>query len=162
MPGDAELEELACVLEGWRRCYLAEEGLEPIRQAQRKAINAVTALAQAVDEIGRNNRSFAIAAAIGDVRRMIAGIKASSLWGNPTIRGFTGWRWLGEALREDFVRAMGPQNPGFDPGLSRSGPLVRFIAAITPAMTGEHPSPASIATQLKALRRVVKQDGAPG
>ncbi len=161
MPGDDELEELAAVLDAWRQRFVAEQELEPIRQAQRNAMAALATLGQAVDVIGQDNRRFAVAVAIGDIRRNIRNIKASPLWGSPMLSGINGWKWLGETWREDFVTAMRPRNPGFDPGLSRNGPLARFITAAAPMVTGERPTRGSVASQLKVLRRL-KQDGLPG
>jgi hypothetical protein len=48
---------------------------------------------------------------------------------------------------------MSPANPQLKLGLSHNGPLARFFAAIVPFLTGEHPTPGSVATQLKARKR---------
>jgi hypothetical protein len=171
MPGEADLEKLARILEGWRKNYLVEHSAEQedIRQLQEKGKTALAMLEKLVGEIERIDRDRFIYAvehgeslgvvdasrahftASTEVRKMIAITMVSSVWIDRGM-GFAGWRWLGDVLREDFVNAMKPENPKFNPGIGNTGPLARFVAAVAPLVTGEHPpTVSSVAAQLKKL-----------
>jgi hypothetical protein len=174
MPGDAELEKLADILEGWREVFQAEQDLDVYRQLHETALITLRTLGGSIDEILKKNVSFLSAAtsdsapptvleilnrrlvAIHEARRLTERIPQllddASTGLGATGLGATGWAWLATVLPVDFTRAMRSTNPAFDPGLGHRGPLARFIAAIAPAVTGEHPTPGSVATQLKALR----------
>jgi hypothetical protein len=64
------------------------------------------------------------------------------------------WQWLANVLPIDFEIAMRSTNRNYKTGLSHNGPLARFIAAVVPSLTGQHPTPDSVATQLKKLRKL--------
>jgi hypothetical protein len=70
------------------------------------------------------------------------------------LDNYVGERWAAVAgvLVKDFHNAMLPANPELKLGLSHKGPLARFFAAIVPFLIGEHPTPESVATQLKARK----------
>jgi hypothetical protein len=67
--------------------------------------------------------------------------------------GIPDWKWLTEALRGDYQNAMRPNNPGLRSGSSRSGPFVRFVKAIAPLLTGEHPQEETIAKHFQRNSR---------
>jgi hypothetical protein len=70
---------------------------------------------------------------------------------NPTK--INGWSWLAGVLPHDFETAMRSTNPNISFGIGNDGPVVRFVHAITPLITGEHPPLSSVGRQLKAARR---------
>jgi hypothetical protein len=165
-PGDIELKKLAAILDHWRIRYLTVQ-LDPIRQPQHDAKAALRALANAVEAMHLQiGKSFADTAApdtppwrrdtcrdqlfaINAVRAQLACIKHSSIWDDRGI-GFDGWAWLGPVLVEDFVNAMKPENPTFDPGLAYTGPVARYLKAVVPLVTGEKPRSA-----VKKLRKLI-------
>jgi len=174
MPADAELKELARVLEHWRRVFQNEEILRHRRELQGKALVALESLSKIVSKIAeldianlhaaaRDSAPAGVlhtlgerAKAINDVRSIIRRVGNSpGLITAPASYGATGWQWLADALRVDFARAMKPANPALV--LTYRAPLARFIAAVAPLLTGEHPSPASITTQLKMRRKARRQ-----
>jgi hypothetical protein len=175
MPADAELKELARILEGWRLDSLNEQDLDPYRKLQDEALASLKTLSDVVsklEELDNSNLRAAIrdsapawvqrilgerAMAINAVRRNIVGIEGSSVWNSRTVGGFTTWKAFADAFRLDFVNAMKPANPTFAPQVSHRGPLARFFAAVAPVLTGEYPTPGSVATQLKALRKTARQ-----
>jgi hypothetical protein len=73
--------------------------------------------------------------------------------GEPPEPGWTTWHPIGSALNTGFEIALRSTNRGFVAGLGHNGPAARFIAALVPLVTGEHPSAGSVATQLKLRRR---------
>lgn len=172
MPADAELKELARVLEGWRLIFQNERDQDFPHLLQREALAALRTLSDVCSKIAEldiSNLHAAVhdsaragvlrilnerAAAINDVCRKIVAIEGSSAWNSRTM-GFGGWKWLADAARVDFARAMKPANPSF--ALAYKAPLARYIAAVAPLLTGEHPTAASIATQLKMRRKARRQ-----
>jgi hypothetical protein len=62
------------------------------------------------------------------------------------------WKNFGPALVEHFRRAMRSTNPAFG-GMWDNGPVPRFIAAVVPLVTGEQPTPRSVAAQLKTSKK---------
>jgi len=172
MPGDAELEQLAGVLEYWRQIFINEQILLHRRQLQDGGLAALRTLTNAISAIAKLDESNFSAAAresapTGILRYLSerlaeshgARALAESVGGHPGLAyspasyGANGWQWLADVLPEDFITAMKPTNPTFAPGLGHTGPIASFIAAVAPLVTGEHPTPASIATQLKARRK---------
>jgi hypothetical protein len=68
------------------------------------------------------------------------------------------WRHIANVVAGSFKNAMLPQ----ELGLSNNGPLARFVAAVMPLMTGEHPSIVNVAKHLKdtaAARAKAYQQG---
>jgi hypothetical protein len=63
MPGDAELEKLADVLEGWRELFQAEQDLDIYRKLHETALVKLRALSDSIDEIQKKNISFLSVAA---------------------------------------------------------------------------------------------------
>jgi len=166
MPGDIELEKLAAILDHWRVRYLTVQ-VDPIRQPQHDAKTALRAFTKAVEAMHLQiDKCFADTAApdtppwrrdtwrdqltaINAVRAQLACIQHSSIWDDRGI-GFGGWAWLGPVLVEDFVNAMKPDNPTFDPRLSYTGPVARYLEAVVPLVTGEKPRSA-----VKKLRNLI-------
>jgi hypothetical protein len=171
MPGDADLDKLAAILEHWRLVFHDEEKLHLARGVlQRKASRRLEKLSDVVSELVELDTSKLQAAAhdnntppgllsvlrnrLADSERVYAGVKGIGSRAELALyKPAMGWKWLADELPEDFINAMKPNNPEFSPGLSYSGPVARFIAVVVPLLTGEHPTPASVATQLKLRRQ---------
>jgi hypothetical protein len=169
MPGDAELQQLAHELDGWRLIVLAERKLDARRSLQRKAVAAAKALANVLHKISELDESDAAAAVAAPERVQFAlNARASASkdgcdaaesimdWCSTGL-GARGWKWLADALAAAFENAMKPANPAFRPGLSPNGPFPRFVAAVAPLITGEHPPSASVAVQLKNRRSAARR-----
>jgi hypothetical protein len=172
MPCDTELEKLARILERWRQTFLNEQVLLRRRELQDRALAAHKALADAISEIEKLDRSHFTEAAQESAPKHVlsylserlaessdVGVLAARIGSHPGLAfspsgyGASGWNWLADVLPVDFINSMKPTNPNFAPGLGHTGPIARFIAAVAPLITGEHPTPASTATQLKARRK---------
>lgn len=172
IPGDAELEQLASILEYWRQIFLNEQILLHRRELQESGLAALRTLTAALSEIAKLDESNFSAAAresapMGILRYLserlaesngaralaqsVGGHRGLAYW--PASFGANGWQWLADVLPEDFIAAMKSTNPTFAPGIGHAGPIASFLAAVAPLVTGEHPTPASIATQLKARRK---------
>ncbi len=61
-----------------------------------------------------------------------------------------GWKWLADILPVDFETAMRSTNPDFQATPSYPGPFTRFVEAIVPLITGDHPTAASVASFYKS------------
>jgi hypothetical protein len=173
MPSDEALKELARILEGWRQHYLVDQNLQPL---QREACAAADKLSPALKKLREMNASFHAAAVrdaapryvcdiletrlaeINGALQSLAGLNRESI----TVKYVGGcgltWKWLADALPEDFCNAMRSTNPGFEARFGYKVALHRFIAAVAPSLTGEHPTPSSVATKQKTRRkRTVKK-----
>jgi hypothetical protein len=171
MPADAKIGELARILNFWRSRYQVGQTYRPLNQRKKKARDALAAFKSSYailrDDTQRHLASATEDAAprgvlktlarrldeIGAMEKLIAIVENSSVIAD--LEDFVGERWLtvAGALIEDFRNAMLPANPQLKLGFSHNGPLARFFAAIVPFLTGEHPTPGSVATQLKARKR---------
>ncbi len=171
MPADAEIEQLARVLNFWRSHYQEGQTFRPLNQRKRKARDALAALEDSCailrDDTQRHLASAIEDAApsgalemlgrrldeIGAMEKFVAITENYSVIAD--LETYVGERWptVAGALIEDFHNAMLPANPQLKLGFSHNGPLARFFAAIVPFLTGEHPTPGSVATQLKARKR---------
>jgi hypothetical protein len=171
MPADAEIGELARVLNFWRSHYQVGQTYRSLNQRKKKAREALAAL-KASCAILRDDAQRHLASATEDaapsgvlktLARRLDEIGAMEKWiaiaENSSVIAeldcYVGERWLtvAGALIEDFHNAMLPANPQLQLAFSHNGPLARFFAAIVPSLTGEHPTPGSVATQLKARKR---------
>jgi hypothetical protein len=173
MPGDAEIAELARILNGWQAHYLIEQNTRPLRELQRDACAALTALADVFRQLRVLTARFeanavqdqAPPAILAILRKRLAEIDAArdfiaaaegfSVWEDPSLPPDC-WQWLAHVLPIDFENAMHSTNPNYKTRISHNGPLPRFIAAVVPLLTGEHPSVESVATQLKTFRKKEK------
>lgn len=172
MPREADLKKLAAILEHWRQTYHGENILGERRKLQDDATTAVTKLSEIVHRLAELDTQNIVAAindsapagiqrdlvvrlsASGHLREKVNDIAQSpTLLDSPMTYGATGWKFLIDVLPKDFFNAMKPANPTFALGISAAGPVARFIAAVVPKLTGEHPTVGSVATQLKARRR---------
>ena len=173
MPSDEALKELARILEGWRQHYLVAQNLQPL---QREACAAADKLTPALKKLREINAAFHAAAvrdaapryvcdnlesrlaAINGALESLAVLNRESITVKYVGRCELTWQWLADALPEDFCNAMRSTNLGFEARFGYKVALHRFIAALAPTLTGEHPTPDSVATQLKTRRnRAVKK-----
>ena len=170
LPADANIEELVRVLNFWRSHYQEGQIYRPLNQRKKKARDALAALKTSCailrDDTQRHLASATEDAApsgvlkmsarrldeIGAMEKFIAIAENYSVITD--LDNYVGERWAAVAgvLVKDFHNAMLPANPELKLGLSHKGPLARFFAAIVPFLTGEHPTPESVATQLKARK----------
>ena len=171
MPADAEIEQLARVLNVWRSHYQVGQTYRPLNQRKKKARDAIAAfktscailrgdaqrhLTSATEDAAPSGVLMMLARRLDEIDGMekwIAIAENSSVIAD--LEDYAGERWLtvAGALIEDFHNAMSPANGQLKLGLSHDGRLARFFAAIVPFLTGEHPTPGSVATQLKARKR---------
>jgi hypothetical protein len=170
MPGDAEITELARILNYWQGHYLVEQKSRALKELQRDALAALATLANVFLRLRDLTESFEANAVqdqappvilailrkrlaeIDAARDFIAKAEGFSVWDDPSDAPDR-WQWLAGVLPIDFENAMRSTNPNYTAGLSHNGPLARFIAAVVPSLTGQHPTPDSVATQLKKLRK---------
>jgi hypothetical protein len=171
MPGDAEITELARILNYWQGHYLIEQKSRALRELQRDALAALATLANVFPRLRDLTESFeanavqdqAPPAILAILRKRLAEIDAArdfiakaegfSVWADPSLAPDR-WQWLADVLPIDFENAMRSTDPNYKARLSHNGPLARFIAAVVPSLTGQHPTPDSVATQLKKLRKL--------
>jgi hypothetical protein len=173
-PGDAELEELARILEIWRQHYLAEQNvLSPRRESQHRIRAALKTLTETLPKLKQINETCYAAAVrelaavriltvlekrlaeINEAVSCITRIEQSSFLVEAGL-GARDWKWLADVLPQDFCNAMKRSNPKFTGGFGHDGPVARFVAAVAPMLTGEHPTAGSVATQLKVRRKAGK------
>lgn len=153
MPAETELTELASVLDHWRCVYQNEEILRKRRKLQDQALTALFALTK-LDQANlvAAKKDGAPSAVLRELCSRLATLEsiAPALAELPMSYGFTGWKGLIDVLPKDFATLMKSTNPTFAPKISNnSRPVARFIAAVAPFITGEHPTVGSVATQLK-------------
>ncbi|HEX2652243.1 MAG TPA: hypothetical protein VHN11_01150 [Xanthobacteraceae bacterium] len=180
MPTDSDLEKLARVLEHWRGEFQRQSYSQNRRSLQSKVFAALASASEKLVQFDQGELNTAkehapqqalsylkerlaesedFCAEIEHIKELIEKGLPPGLFGHPAlsyspaINDATGWKWLADVLPADFVTAMKSANPEFAPGISHSGPVARFIAAVTPLITGEEPTIASVATQLKTRRR---------
>jgi hypothetical protein len=171
MPGDAELNKLARILEFWRIQFLADQYLLQRTGLQNRARKALDELNDAVSAIVRFDKERYDADVAGgapmaalrwlsdrlvesnSLRAHVARIgDLPGLAYSPAKWGFAKWHRLATVLPVDFAEVMKPQNSKFKGGISRGGPVVRFISAVVPMVTGEHPTAASVRRLLQRAK----------
>jgi hypothetical protein len=157
MPNEEALEKLASILESWRGDYLRHQHIEPL---QTEVADEAGKLSRALEGL-RNIYASQISDSSGLLRNKIEAIDRAlaslgGLYGESVAvehKGNLTWKFLAEVLPIDFTEAIHSTNPRCRIGIGHKGPLVRFIAALSPYLTGEQPTPGSVATQLKRLKR---------
>jgi hypothetical protein len=174
MPSDDALAQLARVLERWRAHYVNEQKrYQPLRELQNDARDSAEQLRAAVSVLKTATEEFhgtavlesaslsvlnilkTRLAEIDDAQQFLDRFERASILDDRGIGAAIGWQWLAEVLPLDFKSAMTSTNQDFKAGIGHDGPLTRFIAAIVPNLTGEHPTSDSVATLLKARRNKV-------
>jgi hypothetical protein len=170
MPGNDQIAELARILNGWQEHYFIEQDMRYVVEIKKEALTALTTLDKAYSQLKEVHQRFEADAMNEGAPSAICEILESKLVEIEVVQGFIakmesstvlaetssgpdrGWLWLAHVLPKDFRNAMLPNNPTFGDGIGHNGPLARFIAAVTPSLTGQRPTRGSVATQLKALR----------
>jgi hypothetical protein len=155
LPDDAALNELARALEHWRRGFQNEETAQRRSKLQETAMLGLVAAKDAVFQLQELDRkSFA-----EEIRQIERISRSPGIWNATSYIGKSAaWNWLGGVLPVDFATAMKSTNPTFKPKISQGGPVARFVAAVVPLITGEHPTVASAAVKLKKMRGASRQD----
>ena len=95
--------------------------------------------------------------ALPTLDRLAAAVTAAQtqLWGAHKVPVKLPERWhdIAGRLAAEFREAMASTNPGLELGLSNTGPVARFIAAMTPIVTGEALTRDAIARHLQRAKR---------
>ena len=138
MPGDAEITELARILNYWQGHYLIEQKSRALRELQRDALAALATLANVFPRLRDLTESFeanavqdqAPPAILAILRKRLAEIDAArdfiakaegfSVWDDPSDAPDR-WQWLAGVLPIDFENAMRSTN-----GIIRQG-LVTMV-----------------------------------
>ena len=162
MPDNAEIERLVGILNFWKNYYadliVEVPAQNELLEQERKALNTLatvlpkikTKISRQLDScLGNEWKNIIIAAKtkrLKEIDALLDYIKASNksgfwntFWEQDTRPDKEGkWRELQDALCEDFVNTMKSANPSERFGLSETGVLARFIAAVIPSITGEN------------------------
>jgi hypothetical protein len=159
MPRSADLKNLARILENWRRRFKNEEIAKQRSKLQKTAMDALETAKDAMSRLLKidRDREILVAGPKSDSQTADALAKVECALRSPGICNATiyegrcaDWMLLIDALPEDFAIAMKCANPTFNRRkISETAPVARYIAAVVPLITGEHPTVASVATQLK-------------
>lgn len=153
MPTDEALNKLASILERWRGDYWSDQHIDPFEHAAARAahgllssLNQLRTMYHAHGSAWLTKRIKTIDLACEAVGRLFDESIAVEHGGKLT------WRYLANALPADFATAMQTTNPKYKPRIGHEGPLTRFIASLAPLLTGEHPTPGAVATELKEFK----------
>jgi len=144
MPAKEALENLASILESWRGYYWRHDHID---QLENKVALAADELVSGLKEL---REICGVPRKIGTIDQVSEAI--DRLFNEGVAVEHSGkltWHWLANVLPVDFATAIKTTNPRYKIGIGHTGPLVRFIVAIVPLLTGEHPTPGTIAVQLK-------------
>ena len=149
MPDDAAIDRLAGCLHGLHAWTQHEK-------AQREPVNETRLLlGKSLDRVETHLRTLSgLAPENADSYRMMRELVTMMRYSPATACApAPTWRTFARALAGDFDAAMRPANPGMRGGIGHDGPLARFIAAVVPILTGEHPAPGTVTNVLKDIRR---------
>jgi hypothetical protein len=155
MPSSEALEELARTLERWRLGLNNDEIQRRRAKLQKKATRE---LATAKDTISQLHQlgHMSFVPEIRDIERVR---RSPGIWNATCYTGKSAaWSVLASVLPKDFAIAVKSTNPTFKLGISGEGPTPRFVAAVAPLITGEHPTVASAAGIMKKARKAHGQD----
>jgi hypothetical protein len=154
MPTDAALQKLASTLEFHRGQYWRNQNAE---QLEKKVAVSADNLLSALKELGENyadHGSESLKKKIGKIDQVTEAINqlfnesiAVEHYGNTT------WRFLANVLPAYFAEAIQTTNPEYKIKISSVSAIVRFIHKIAPLLTGEHPTPGTITTELKEFKK---------
>ena len=156
MPSAAAIKRLASILEDWRQHYIGSRIFDPLKKeagVSAKMLLLILIKMKQEYEVGIYNFPE-LRSKVDAIDRAVTAIHSLHKEGIAVETAqLLGWKWLSNALPDDFAEAIRTTNPGREIGISDDGPLSRFIAAIAPHLTGEHPTARSVSTQLKLLRK---------
>ena len=140
MPSIEALEKLAANLERWRGDYWNNQHIAPLEKeiaaGAGKMYPALKKLRKIYED--RSDIPGDIVEKISVINQALVSI--ASLYNKSIAVEHTGslnWDYLNNALPADFATAMQTTNPNYEIGIGHAGPLTRFIAAVTPCLTGE-------------------------
>ncbi len=155
MPTEAAIHKLSIILERWRQHYIGCQVFVPLkREAGLRAGQLLATLHNL--KIKYEAGTAVVPTLKRKIEKIDDAVYSICCLQEEEIVSETvevlGWKWLSNALPGDFIEAIHTTNPGREIGISDNGPLSRFIAAIAPHLTGEHPTARSVSTQLKVLR----------
>jgi hypothetical protein len=167
LPSPDAIKKLASILNFWRsRFYVAQEGRR-LNALITEAERALAVLDKVVPGILENRRARVGEGATLDpfvkwqldaTEKLSLAVldkdaRAYFLHRDGDHEEIQGWKWLARVLPEDFKVAMISTNPNFESGLSASGPVARYVSAIVPFITGDHPTLATVVSRIKEKRK---------
>lgn len=154
MPTEDALRVLASRLERLREDYWRHQYTDPLEtQIASSAESLLSSLKELRHMYGvLENRYLAQKVeAIDRAREAVSRLFAESIAVEHI--GRLPWHHLANVLPSDFETAIQTTNPGYKLGVGHEGPLARFIAAVAPRLTGEHPTPLSVTAELKKFKK---------
>jgi hypothetical protein len=160
MPDRAEIEELAKWIEQWRQVYRHGDTLDELREKRKSAKAALGKFAEAASQYQKQIGLPALAERLCAIDAARLAVERTMDAFVPEIAGLQKWRALAPQLLAQLVEVMRPANPRWRLRISHQGPVPRIIAAMVTLLTGEQPTVASVATQLKNVRSTQQQKGA--
>ena len=162
MPAATEIAALAFSLNILKEEYLVSQNVEaPLQRLQNRSRQL---LAELKDNLAQRRNlvanadgpAFTSAIEALDALHFLPGMRRS--FGEFRRGAFVegradmSWQYFFAALDGSFRGAMGIANPGFNPGRSQTGILPRFVAAVSPYITGERPTVGTVGLKLKSLK----------
>jgi hypothetical protein len=157
MPSAAALEKLASILERWRGDYWHHQHIAPLEKeiadGAGKMFPALEKLRKIYED--RSDIPADIAKKVDAINQALVSIARLYTKSIAVEHGGSlNWGYLNNAWPVDFANAIQTTNPNYKIGIGHTGPLVRFITAVTPCLTGESTTPESVATQLKGFLKL--------
>jgi hypothetical protein len=176
MPGDAEIDRLVDVLNFWKNYYASVDDADQTNEWLQQEEAALETLAIVLPKLKTKIRTeldfFRVAKWNGEIvaakEKRLRELETLSdavttsmqakfwtrFWEQQNIAGDNRrWREIQDVLCQDFVAAMKPANPEAMFGLSEGGALARWIAAVTPLITGERVKVSSVGQHRKKAAR---------
>jgi len=175
MPGDAELEKLARILNGWHGQYYARQVMRPFDNLRAQAREVFSSLAAVIFKLKACNQNYEADAIkesaptyvmkqlsvrsneIKSIEKFLEDARYFSILDVESHFVDEGWKWLAQVLPKDFYNAVSPNNKGFEIGIGNTGPIARFVHSVIPCLTGEQPPIGSVGKQLSTAQKDEKQ-----
>jgi len=169
LPENAQIERLASVLNIWKAKFYAAQQSRLFNEKLAEAEAAIRSLRRLMPEIYEYRKT---AAEAGDwfsgsmaesAKKLLEALDYPDSYPGtlpPVLacvhrdthqdsfpNALKDWRWLIRVMPVDFENAMRPANPNAKFGMSKGGPLTRFLEVIIPRVTGESVSATAIGQQ---------------
>jgi hypothetical protein len=157
MPTKEALEKLASILESWRGQYWRSQHIDPLENEVALRADELFSTLKKLREMYRVQTGERVGSYLArKIEAIDHACGALIQLSNESIAiehsGDLTWHWLANVLPVDFATAIQTTNQGYKIGIGHTGPLVRFIHAVVPLLTGEHPTEGTVALQLKNFR----------
>jgi hypothetical protein len=158
VPGDTEIANLSNVLNWWKRWFFAAQEAKLLNEKMKKAEEALATLREVMPAILEHHTKAAdagdpfavwMAKAAREFSQAIPSSQTAHFVNFESLPDHAkDWRWLIKVLPIDYKKAMLSTNPNAKFGVSKKGPLAKFLEAVIPQITGERPTAVAIGTQL--------------